>query len=132
MAARYDFTGAQRLEEGADWVRVFTLAAGDPRGPVANLVPRNLTGYTAATLVIRESPAGGAAGGREVLRLTLGAGGIALGGAAGTVTITRTAAQMTGLGFTRGVYALELTDAIGKVTRELEGLVEYSRRVTRA
>lgn len=131
MAARYDFTGAQRLEEGAAWSRVFTLASGDPRGPVADLTPRDLSSYTAASLVIRESPAGGAAGGREVLRLSLG-DGLTLGGVAGTVTVGRTAAQMTSLGFVRGVWALELTDGSGAVIREIEGLVEYSRRVNRA
>ncbi len=129
MAAKYDFIGEQRLEDGASWVRTFTLATGDPDGPVSDLVPRDLTGFS-ALLVVRKSPRGNDAGAAEILRLTSGAE-ITLGGVAGTVSWVVSAAAMSGLDFQNGVYALELTSG-DIVTRELEGGVEYSRRINRA
>lgn len=129
MAGLYDFTGRQRLEDGASWIRTFTLATGDPDGPISDLVPRDLTGFT-ALLVIRKSPKGNDAGSTEILRITDG-DDITLGGAAGTVSWNVAAATMSGLDFQTGVYALELTSGGGDVTRELEGAVEYSRRVNR-
>lgn len=132
MAARYNFTGKQRLESGADWVRSFVLAQGDPNGPREDLEPRDLTGYLAALLVIRKQPRGNQAGGAEQLRISLATGEITLGGVTGVVSWTVTDTVITALDFDRGVYALELTDAAGIVTREFEGEVEYSRRVNRA
>jgi len=107
------------IQQGATYSITATWAGSD-----GNLV--NLTGYT-ARLQIRESYAATT----TLISLT-NASGITLGGAAGTIAITITAAQTTALsapGF--GVYDLELVSAGGVVTRLLEGDVTISAEVTR-
>lgn len=130
MAARYDFVGPRlRIEEGANWQHTFTLQTGDPNGPVGDLVAVDLTNYTVIMKIRRWT--GNDMGAGAVL-LDVGAS-ITLGGVAGTIVINVLPAATLDLDFDRGVYALELTDVDGGniVTRELEGEVEYSRRINR-
>lgn len=66
------------------------------------------------------------------LTLTTENGGIALGGAAGTVDLLASAAATSSISATSGVYDLELVAGDGvTVTRLLEGLVTISPEVTR-
>jgi hypothetical protein len=66
------------------------------------------------------------------LTLTTENGGIALGGAAGTVDLLASAAATSAISATSGVYDLELVAGDGvTVTRLLEGLVTISPEVTR-
>jgi hypothetical protein len=66
------------------------------------------------------------------LTLTTENGGIALGGAAGTVDLLASAAATSAISATSGVYDLELVAGDGAtVTRLLEGLVTISPEVTR-
>jgi hypothetical protein len=93
----------------------------------ANGDPINLTGYTARMHVRlkREDT-------DTLLVLTTENGRIALGGAAGTVTLTVTAADTAALDWTGpAVYDLELISGGGVVTRLLMGRVTLSKEVTR-
>lgn len=66
------------------------------------------------------------------LTLTTENGGIALGGAAGTVDLLASAAATSSISATSDVYDLELVAGDGvTVTRLLEGLVTISPEVTR-
>lgn len=66
------------------------------------------------------------------LTLTTENGGIALGGAAGTVDLLASAVATSAIIVTSGVYDLELVAGDGvTVTRLLEGLVTISPEVTR-
>jgi hypothetical protein len=56
---------------------------------------------------------------------------IALGGTAGTITLTIAAADTAALTSGRGVYDLELVSGAGIVTRLLQGVATISRNVTR-
>lgn len=111
----YDFT----IYQGATFSRVLTWRD-------ENNDAINLSGYT-ARMQLRESTDAGDA----FVSLTTENGGIALGGAAGTVTLTISAADTAAIGETAGVYDLELVSAGGVVTRLLEGEVLISREVTR-
>jgi hypothetical protein len=103
-----------------------SMAAYQSGGVLTYYPPVDLTGYT-ARMQIRAS-----VGAQTVLlELTTENGGITLGGAAGMVTRTITEAQAAAVGFTSGVYDLELVDADGAVTRLAEGLVSVSPEVTR-
>ncbi len=86
----------------------------------------NLTGYT-ARLMMREEVETAS----PFVTLTTENGGIALGGAAGTITLTMNAAATAALTQTKGFYDLELVSGGGVVTRLLEGLVEIRKEVTR-
>ena len=65
------------------------------------------------------------------LTLTTENGGIALGGSAGTITLTISAAATAALTAASGCYDLELVSGSGLVTRLLQGRVVVSREVTR-
>lgn len=115
MAGRYDW----RINQGEDLSKVFTW-----RDENDALV--NLTGYS-ARLQVRK-PKGSST---TLLSLTNGSG-ITLGGVAGTITITRTAAQTAALDWDGSAhYDLELVSGGNIVTRLLEGQVALSREVTR-
>ncbi len=58
-------------------------------------------------------------------------GTIAMGGAAGTITVTVPAATTASLTPGRGVYDVVWTKADGTVTRVIEGAVTISRSVSR-
>ncbi len=107
------------IYQGANLSQVFTWQD-------SNQTPVNLTGYTARmqarTSITADPP---------FISLTTENGGIALGGSAGTVTLTMTAAQTASIIETVGVYDLELVSPSGIVTRFLQGAVIISREVTR-
>lgn len=88
--------------------------------------PIDLTGYTARMMaranVETQTP---------FIDLTTENGGIALGGAAGTITIYIPAAGTAAINNTSGVYDLELESSGGEVTRFLQGNIILSREVTR-
>lgn len=107
------------VEQGA----TFTLAMTwkDSAGSAVNL-----TGYTARMQV---RPAADSTG--TLLTLTTENGRIALGGAAGTITLTVAASDTAALTAGTGVYDIELVSGGGVVTRLLQGSVTISREVTR-
>lgn len=107
------------IEQGATFTRTITWK--DSTGAAINL-----TGYT-ARMQIRERVESSTA----LVSLT-NSSGITLGGAAGTVVITVTAALTDALpNMKKGVYDLELVSAGGIVTRLLQGEVVVSPQVTR-
>lgn len=88
----------------------------------------NLTGYT-ARMQVRESYDAGSA----IMSLTSGTG-IALGGTAGTITITAAATATAALDGTpnkQHIYDLELVSGAGVVTRLVEGNFTIHPEVTR-
>lgn len=86
----------------------------------------NLTGYT-ARMQIRPSVASSTL----TLALTTENGRIALGGAAGTITLTISATDTATLTAGRYVYDIELIAAGGTVTRLLQGVLVVTANVTR-
>jgi hypothetical protein len=86
----------------------------------------SLVGYT-ARMQIRPT----AASATTTLSLTTENGRIALGGSAGTITLTISATDSAALTAGRYVYDLELVSAGGIVTRLLQGIVTVSANVTR-
>lgn len=84
----------------------------------------NLTGYT-ARMDIRS-----AAGAVTAIAQLTSSSGITLGGTAGTIVVTLSAATTAAITDTSGVYDLELVSAGGVVTRLLEGSVEFVEEVT--
>lgn len=113
MAGYYDL----EIEQGATYSLLMTWAISN--------VPVNLTGYIArlqARIDVDETS--------TILSLTTGAG-ITLGGAAGTITLDRSAAQTAILPKGQFVYDLELESSGGVVTRLLQGELEISAEVTR-
>ena len=114
-AGTYDIT----IEQGATYSQVFTWKD-------ANGASINLTGYT-ARMQARESVDTAT----TFIALTTENGGIALGGAAGTVGLTMIATATAALSIFNGVYDLELISGAGVVTRLLEGSLTVSPEVTR-
>lgn len=87
----------------------------------------DLTGFT-ARMHMRETVDSAT----PFLTLTTENGGIALGGATGTVDLLASAAATSVISASAGVYDLELVAGDGvTVTRLLEGLVTISPEVTR-
>lgn len=113
MAGKYNITA----EQGSTFTFNFTVKT--------NGTAWNLTSYTARMQVrpTIESTS-------TLLSLTTGSG-ITLGGAAGTVSITATAAQMADIQAGRHVYDVELVSAGGVVTRIIEGKFVVKAEVTR-
>ena len=112
-AGTLDFT----IEQGATFNLLLTWKIND--------VLVNLTGYTArlqARVDVQDTT--------TVLSLTTGAG-ITLGGAAGTISIDRTATQTTLLPMGEYVYDLELIAPNATVTRLVQGELNISPEVTR-
>lgn len=114
MATRYDLA----IDAGATYTDVVTFR--DSAGALVNL-----TGYTAA-MKIRPTVESSTVS----LSLTH-ASGLTLGGVAGTVTITISAAQTTALDSGTFVYDLKVTSAGGVATRLVEGTVTVSPDVSR-
>jgi hypothetical protein len=77
----------------------------------------NLTGYT-ARMQVRSTLESAEA----LIELTTANGRIALGGSAGTITLTISATDTAALTAGRGVYDLELVSGSGIVTRFLQGV----------
>lgn len=108
----YDFT----IYQGATFSRVLTW-----KDDSDNLI--NLTGYT-ARMQIRQR-----VGGDVLTTLTTENGGITLGGAAGTITLTISATNTAAITMD-GVYDLEMVSG-STVTRLLQGSVTLSKEVTK-
>lgn len=109
----YDITAWQ----GADYDKTFTVTQGG--------TALNWTGYT-ARMQVREAADATA----TLLSLTSGSG-ITLGGTAGTVAITITAAQSAAIPSGAYAYDLELVSSGLQVTRLLQGAFIVSGNVTR-
>ena len=113
-ATTYDIT----IEQGATFSQVVTYKESG--------VAINLTGYT-ARMQVRATLESAS----TLVELTTANSRIALGGAAGTITLTIAAADTAALTAGRGVYDLELVSGSGIVTRLLQGVCTISRNVTR-
>lgn len=118
MAAALDI----EIEQGATFQK--SLVWKDSTG-----TPINLTGYTARMMVrLKISDAA------PLLTFTTENGGIALGGALGTIDITGLATLTDAIQTTKvlvGVYDLELVSPTGVVTRLIEGAAVIIPQVTR-
>lgn len=106
------------IEQGATFSQLVTYKESG--------VAVNLTGYT-ARMQVRSTLESAS----TVVELTTVNGRIALGGAAGTITLTISATDTAALTAGRGVYDLELVSGSGIVTRLLQGVATISRNVTR-
>ena len=106
------------IEQGATYSQLVTYKESG--------VAVNLTGYT-ARMQVRSTLESAT----SVVELTTANGRIALGGAAGTITLTISATDTAALTAGRGVYDLELVSGSGIVTRLLQGVATISRNVTR-
>jgi hypothetical protein len=106
------------IEQGATYSQVITYKD--------NGVAVNLTGYT-ARMQVRATLESAS----TLVELTTANGRIALGGTAGTISLTISATDTAALTSGRGVYDLELVSGSGIVTRLLQGVCTISRNVTR-
>jgi hypothetical protein len=106
------------IEQGATYSQVITYKD--------NGVAVNLTGYT-ARMQVRATLESAS----TLVELTTANSRIALGGTAGTITLTISATDTAALTSGRGVYDLELVSGSGIVTRLLQGVATISRNVTR-
>ena len=106
-------------ERGANFSAVLTW-----RNEAAALV--DLTGYT-AEMDVRSTRIDS---GTQLLTLTTSNGRITLGGAAGTITLTISAADTAALTAQTGWYDLIVTTSGGTVTRLFEGVFVINERVT--
>lgn len=108
------------IYQGATFRKRLAWKAGKPAVPV------DLTGCTARMQVRSEieSPV-------VLLALTTEDGGIALGGAAGTVDLYVSDEDTAAITWTAGVYDLEIVHPSGEVTRLIQGSVSVSPEVTR-
>ncbi len=106
------------IQQGATFRRVITWKQD---GALVNL-----TGYTARMQIRATAEAATA-----LIELTTENGRIALGGAAGTITLTISATDTAALTAGRAVYDLELVAANGIVTNLLGGVVTIPRNITR-
>lgn len=88
--------------------------------------PIDLTGYT-ARMMARASQADA----DPFLTLTTENGGIALGGAAGTIDLYMSDTATAALTAPIGLYDLELESGGGDVTRILQGTLTISKEITR-
>jgi len=108
------------IEQGATFSKVLTLK--DSAGTVINL-----TGYAAGEMDLRTDHNASSA----FLTLTTGNSRMALGGSAGTVTLTISASDSSALDVQDGVYDLELTDASSNIFRILEGTFQVRPQVSK-
>lgn len=106
----------------------FRLPLAWATGVAPATTPVDLTGCT-ARMQAREDHAAAVA----LLNLTTDVGGgIVLGGALGTVTVTMTAAQTAGITWESAVYDIEVVFPDSTVRRLVEGCICVSPEVTRA
>ena len=113
MAAQWDLTA----DQGATFGAVFTWLGSDQETPV------NITGYSAAMQVRSQA-------GNLLASFTTTAGSIALGGSAGTITLSASPSVTNGWTFSAGVYDLQLTDETGDVITLLAGIFTVTPAVT--
>ena len=110
------------IQQGATFSVQLTYKAGSDTASAAAV---NLTGYT-ARLKIRPTWSS------DTVHVSLTeSDGIALGGSAGTITLSRTPAQTAAYTWRDGVYDLELETPLGVVRRVVEGKVLIVPEVTR-
>jgi hypothetical protein len=102
--------------QGATFDRTLTVSVGG--------TALNLTGYTAA-MQVRES-----ADDADALISLTNSAGIALGGTAGTIAITISAATTAGVAAGSYSYDLEINSG-GTITRLLEGSFNVTGNITR-
>ena len=108
------------IEQGATFGQTLTLK--DSSDTVINL-----SGYASAEMDLRETPESSS----PVITLTTANNRIALGGAAGTVTLSITAADTANLTAGEGVFDLEIVDGSSGVYRILEGTYAIRRNISR-
>jgi hypothetical protein len=108
------------IYQGSTFLKTLTWKTGEPAAPV------DLTGCSARMQV--RQPLDSSV---VLLELTTGNGRIALGGAAGTVELSMTAADTAALTWPYGVYDLEIVHPGGDVRRLLAGKVKVVLEVTR-
>lgn len=130
------------IQQGATFRRVLTWGAypypvrqecgvvinaqtGRPANP-ADFVPVDLTGCTARMQIRAEVGSI-----LPLLELSTTNGRIALGGTAGTATLSIDAATTAALTWDSGVWDLEITHPGGEVSRMAEGTASVSPEVTR-
>lgn len=106
------------MPKGSTFTKTFTYKIGNN--------PVNLTGYT-ARMQGRQSHTSSSA----VLDLTTANSKIVLGGTAGTITLSLSAAETAAVTQSSLVYDLELVSGGGEVTRLLEGSIILTPEVTR-
>lgn len=112
------------IYQGATFRKSLAWKSTDENGQ--NPVPNNLSGWT-ARMQIRPT-----VDSSTVLHeLTSANGGIALGGALGTIDLFISDESTALIRGTRAVYDLELTSPAGDVTRLMQGSVTISPEVTR-
>lgn len=122
-AGQWDTT----IEQGASWVRTVTWLDGD----TVDSDPVNITGYTARMQIKDLIPGVPLADLDPWIELTTANSRISLGGAAGTVRLSLSAAETAALEAPlHGLqYDLELVNGV-VVTRLLQGKVRFSEEVT--
>jgi hypothetical protein len=115
VAAKRNFI----IEQGATFSKVMTWKD-------ENRDATNLTGFT-ARMHIR----GAIDDADPIIILTTENGRIALGGVAGTITLTISATDTAAITDESGVYDLELVSGSGVVKRLLQGNIVVTKEVTR-
>ena len=108
------------IEQGATFGQTLTLK--DAAGTVVTLA-----GYASAEMDLRVNPESS----DPVITLTTANSRVALGGSAGTVTLSITAADTNSLDVGSGVYDLEIVSGGGEVFRILEGTYSVRRNISR-
>ena len=108
------------IEQGATFSKVLTLK--DSSGTVINL-----TGYASGEMDLRTNHDAST----TFLTLTTSNSRMSLGGSAGTVTLTVSASDTSGLDVQDGVFDLELTDASSNIYRILEGTFQVRPQVSK-
>ena len=98
------------IEQGATFG--YTLTLKDSSDALVNL-----TGYTSGEMDLRDNPEDST----TILTLTTANGRIALGGSAGTVTLSISATDTAAMSVGDGHYDLEIVNSAGAVFRILEG-----------
>jgi len=117
------------IEQGATWRDSYVLLQSAPVGtPVADMLPVDLTGYSARMQVRPDY-----ASATVLVDLTVANGGITITAAAGKISLYISAADTSALAFTdtTAVYDLELIEPAGDVIRLLRGSISLSPEVTK-
>lgn len=107
------------IEQGATFGQ--TLKLFDSSNTVINL-----TGYSSGRMSLKETPDATA----KVLELLTTNGRMALGGTAGTVTLSISASDTKDLTPDDGVFDLEIVSGSGIVSRLIEGTYSVRRNIT--
>lgn len=113
-AGDYDFT----IYQGRTFSTVLTWKD-------QNNNPVNLTGYSARLQARASTDAAS-----TIVDLSNPSGGISLGGAAGTITLSMSEAATGALTADKAIYDLKVTDSLGTSNTLLRGTVFITKRVT--